>query len=182
MKLYTYDCLWAPNSYENVLYLCVCWDKCDQGKKKSVKKLTSELGESNHLNFFNFLKFEQVCERIKPILALISWELSFKHIICFLFNMDAHSGLWAGLSRASSWKSGWSPGLLLENIKRAENPVRGGRWGRSLLTLGEINNNASIGIGVCLPCEATSGSRIIKAKRRISTDGSYQVVQKRTRK
>lgn len=40
-------------------------------KKKSVKKLTLELGESNHLNFFNFLKFEQVYERIKPILALI---------------------------------------------------------------------------------------------------------------
>ena len=151
-------------------------------KKKPVKKLTLELGESNHLNFFNFLKFEQVCERIKPILTLIFWELSFKHIICFLFNMDAHSGLWARLSRASSWKGSWSPRILLESVKRAENPMRGGRWGRSLLTLGEINKSASISIGVCLPCEATSGSRIIKAKERISTDGSYQVVQKRTRK
>ena len=43
----------------------------EREKKKSVKKLTLELGESNHLNFFNFLKFEQVYERIKPILALI---------------------------------------------------------------------------------------------------------------
>ena len=69
-----------------------------ESEKKGVKKLTLESGEPSHLNFFNFLMFEWVFERIQPILALIWRELSFKYMICFLFNTNAHSGLWAGLS------------------------------------------------------------------------------------
>lgn len=102
-----------PTTYTNfIMVLLVRWDhkfellgQCRGDNKhrprkwkKGVKKLTLESGEPSHLNFFHFLTFEWVFERIQTILALILRELSFKYMICFLFSPNAHSGLWAGLS------------------------------------------------------------------------------------
>ena len=69
--------------------------------------------------------------------------------------------------------------LLLEIIERAEHPGRGERQGRNHSYLGEDNEDNSI--RVCLPCEEAMGSGIIKAKKKISIDGSYQMIQKRNK-